>query len=136
MKSIMIDEDKLNKLAFNYDPQPILAELQQGGMQADPQGLWPGMPMQTLQQANPWSGMVEPKVGTPPAAAPGMAPPLGMAAAALQQPQQNMPQAPAVAPKQAVPMKISIPDISQLVSLNLGPQTKTQPSLAQLMGVK
>lgn len=136
MQSIMFDEDRLNKLAFNYDPSPILTELSQGGMKVDPQGNWPGMPMGTLQQANPYTNMVEPKVNTP-AAAP-MQPPMGMAMSALAgaQPQQQMPQAPAVQPKQAVPMKISIPDISQLVSFNVGPQTKKQPSLAQLMGAK
>lgn len=150
MRSIIIDEEKLNQIATYLDPQPLMAELNaQAANQQDP---WnpamlgekvyspPGMFTQFMDPAAPQMPQ-PPAPETPGGAAPGApgAPfsPQTMAALSGMMPKQQEPQfAPAGQLQGGVPVNIQIPDISKLVQIHLGQQaaTQTPPSLSKLIG--
>lgn len=135
--AILNDPEKMNKLAMNYDPEPIMVEM--SGQQF-PVNLLGGQ--QEITQA-PYASWLNPgeRGGMPQQQPqPGAAP---IDPRSLGQLNSMMPQMPdpkfigGAAPRQPTPVKIEIPDVSNLVKVNLGSQNPQQPlSLAQIMGVR
>lgn len=124
VNSFMIDPAKLNQLAMQFDPAPVMKELG-GTINADGSGFTPS--------EGSYTQMLQAPGQTPPPGLPPIAPQM-MASMMPQQQKQPQVQAPAVAPKQATPVKIEIPDISNLMRINLGPQQQAPaPNLATLL---
>lgn len=121
MRSIIIDEAKLNELAMNYDPAPI----QQSLMQPGPAGAWPGMPL-TAAQGMPWTPMME-GGGATPAGAPSPLNPQALGMLNSMMPQQQKPQFIGGAGiPHPQPFNLAIPNLQQ----------QQKPSLGALMGVR
>lgn len=121
LSSQTIDAQKLLQLAMKYDPSPILTELQSASAAGTPPGA-----------QTPYSNMTQP--GPLPGAAP--LDPRSMSAINSMMPQTPKPQFIGGAGVQRpASVKIDIPDISNLVRVNLGQQQGAAvPTLGKLIG--
>lgn len=142
LQSVMADPNKMHQLAMTMDPAPILQELSLGG-KTDASGNFTSNTPQTGpgSEAGAYSAMVgnvaPGESGGMPTGTPGAAPidPRSMMALNSMMPKPQQPQfMHGTAPHAGTPVHITIPDVSQLVRLNLGPHTPGVPPLGSAGG--